>query len=126
MKFNKKIEKETSNKPSFIYLIFLHLLLLETSLNGVISKFAANQQFLSFKQIVLYGFMILNLGIYAILWQQIIKKIPLITAFSNKAITVIWGMVWGFIIFKESITWNMILGAVIVIAGVIIVVKSDE
>ena len=66
------------------------------------------------------------LGVYAVAWQQILKHFDLSTAFCNKAVTVIWGMVFGAIIFHEKITWNMIIGAVIVIVGVIMVVKSDE
>ena len=34
-------------------------------------------------------------------------------------------MLWGVLIFSETITWNMIVGAVIVVAGVIMVVKAD-
>lgn len=70
--------------------------------------------------------MIAILGVYAIAWQQIIKHIPLTTAFCNKAVGIVWGIMWGALIFKEAIKWNMILGAVIVIAGVIIVVTADE
>ena len=73
-----------------------------------------------------YGLVILNLGVYAIVWQQIIKKIPLNTAYSNKAITVVWGILWGYLFFQEQIKWNMIVGALIVIAGVIVVVMADE
>ena len=86
---------------------------------------AAQNDFLSFWFIFWYGLVILNLGIYAIVWQQIIKHLPLTTAYANKAITIVWGIHWGFIFFHEQIKWNMILGAVIVIAGVIVVVKSD-
>ena len=68
---------------------------------------------------------ILALGIYAIVWQQLLKHISLTTAFCNKAVTIIWGMLWGVLIFSETITWNMIVGAVIVIAGVVMVVKAD-
>ena len=58
--------------------------------------------------------------------MQIIKHLPLTTAYANKAIGIVWGILWGIIIFGEQIKWNMIVGAVIVIAGVILVVKSDE
>ena len=55
---------------------------------------------------------------------QLIEKLN--TAYSNKAITVVWGILWGALFFSEPIKWNMILGAVIVIIGVITVVKADE
>ena len=70
--------------------------------------------------------MIINLGFYAIVWQQIIKHLPLNTAYANKAVTIIWGILWGFLFFDEQIKWNMIVGAVVVIIGVILVVMADE
>ena len=108
------------------YYIALHIELFLFSLGGICSKFASGYEFLSFGFIFFYGLVILNLGVYAIVWQQIIKKLPLNTAYSNKAITVAWGILWGFLFFGETIKWNMILGAVIVIIGVIIVVRADE
>ena len=105
--------------------IFLHLIILQLSLGGVLSKFASQTDFMSVKFCLLYGLMIANLGVYAILWQQIIKKLPLTTAFCNKAINVIWGMLWGVIVFSETISWNMLLGSAIVLIGVVMVVKSD-
>ena len=108
------------------YFVFLHILLFFYSLSNVCSKLASKEEFLSFKFILLYGCIIAILGVYAIVWQQIIKHIPLTTAFCNKAIGIIWGIMWGVLLFGETIKWNMIVGAVIVIIGVIIVVKSDE
>lgn len=109
-----------------MYYIFLHAELLLFALGGVCSKMAAQNSFLSFWFIFWYGLVILNLGVYAVVWQQIIKHLPLTTAYANKAITIVWGILWGLVFFHEQIKWNMFLGAVIVIAGVIVVVKSDE
>ena len=114
-----------NKKSAFLY-VFLHILLLFLSLTGVCSKFASKEQFLSLKFCLFYVGIIAILGIYALAWQQILKHIPLTTAFCNKAVEIIWGIVWGMLIFKEQIKANMIIGAVIVIIGVIIVVKSDD
>lgn len=108
------------------YFIALHIELLLYSLGGICSKTAAKSEFLSFEFIFWYGLVILNLGIYAIVWQQIIKHLPLTTAYANKAVTIVWGILWGMIFFHEQIKWSMILGAIIVMAGVIMVVRSDE
>ncbi|MBE6828382.1 MAG: transporter [Ruminococcaceae bacterium] len=115
-----------TKQNNLIYFAVLHVLLFVYSFAGVLSKFASKEAFLSFRFILLYGGVIGILGIYAIVWQQILKHIPLTTAFCNKAVSIIWGIVWGFLIFKEAVTWNMLLGAVIVIIGVIIVVNADE
>ena len=106
--------------------IYLHLLLFLFSLCGVFSKLAAQNEFLSLKFCLFYGASILILGIYAILWQQILKKFSLTTAFFNKAVTIIWGMLWGVLFFKETITINMIIGTIVVLIGVGLVVKDYE
>ncbi|MBR7071469.1 MAG: EamA family transporter [Clostridia bacterium] len=120
--------KNTSNliEKKHFYYILLHILLAVNSIGGIFSKMASQHDFLSPEFCLFYAGIIGILMAYAIVWQQILKHIPLTTAFCNKAVSIIWGIVWGFLIFKESVTWNMIIGAVIVIVGVIIVVKSDE
>ncbi|MBQ7133522.1 MAG: transporter [Ruminococcus sp.] len=109
-----------------ISLINLNILLLVYSLSSVCSKIASQHEFMSLKFIFWYGLVILILGLYAIFWQQIIKHLPLNTAYANKAVTIVWGILWGMLFFKEVITWNMIIGAVVVIVGVILVVMADE
>ena len=106
--------------------VWLHLLLIFFSFCGVFSKLAAQNDFLSLKFCLFYGISILILGVYAILWQQVLKRFSLTTAFFNKAVTIIWGMLWGILFFKETITLNMIIGAIIVLIGVGLVVKDYE
>lgn len=117
-------KNETLSKLKFF--VILHVELLLFSFGGICSKMASQNSFLSFWFIFWYSLVILNLGVYAIVWQQIIKCLPLTTAYANKAITIVWGILWGFIFFQEQIKWNMIVGAVIVIVGVILVVTSDD
>lgn len=104
----------------------LHLLLFMFSFCGVFSKLAAQNEFLSIKFILFYGISIMILGIYAIFWQQILKKFSLTTAFFNKAVTIIWGMLWGALFFKEVITWNMMVGTIVVLVGIGLVVNDYE
>lgn len=112
-------------KKKFKILFLLHIMLMLYSMSGIFSKLAAKQQFMSRSFCFYYGMIILLLGFYAIGWQQIIKRLPLTTAFANKAITVVWGIIWGTVFFGETISWNKILGAGCVIVGVIIFAKSD-
>ncbi|NLB91485.1 MAG: transporter [Clostridiales bacterium] len=65
------------------------------------------------------------LGIYALLWQQIIKEFSLITAYANKGVTVLYSMLWGKLLFHEAITWNRVLGVVLIIFGMIFVAKGE-
>ena len=110
----------SKTKNTWKILLFLHLLLGVYSLSGVFSKKAAGETFLSLRFCLFYGGIIFLLGIYAIFWQQIIKRMPLTTAYANKAVTVIWGLVWGIVIFGEGITIKKVIGALIVMAGIVI------
>lgn len=112
-------------KKLYVYM-GLHILLLVYSASTVFSKLASGYSFLSFKFLLCYGMVLLLLGAYAVFWQQIIKRLPLMTAYANKAVTVVWGIVWGAVFFDEKITWGKALGAALVIAGVIIYVSGDR
>ena len=104
----------------------LHLLLMMFSVMGICSKTAANQEFMSFPFLFYYGLMLAILAVYAVAWQQIIKRLPLTTAFANKAVTVVWGMVWGVVAFREQISLNKVIGSVIIILGIVLYSKAGE
>lgn len=116
--------KKTSNRA--IWFLILHIFIIISSFTTVFSKFASRCDFLTFWWLLFYGLNMLFLFIYAIGWQQIIKHLPLNTAYTNKAVSIAWGLIWGLTFFGEAITWNKIVGALIVIGGVIVVVKSDD
>lgn len=112
-------------RSKFSTLFALHLMLMLYSMSEICSKKAAGESFLSVRFRLYYGTVILLLGVYAIGWQQVIKRIPLTTAFANKAVTVVWGLVWGALFFREAVTPGKLLGAVLVIAGVILFERAD-
>lgn len=114
------------SKISIKNLIFLHILLFFYSLASVCSKMAASYDFLTKGFIVYYGLVLVILAVYALLWQQILKRMPLTVAFANKAVVIIWGIVWGMVLFGESLTPGMVVGSVVIIAGIVLVVSDDE
>jgi drug/metabolite transporter (DMT)-like permease len=119
----KKKKGKNSKLNSYI---LLHGLLIVYSFSSVLSKLAANEEFLSFKFCLCYSGIIVLLGIYAIFWQQIIKKLPLTSAYANRAITIIWGILWGMIFFKENLTLGMIIGSLLIISGIVLYALSDS
>lgn len=116
-------EKKKSRKSIYIK---LHIILLLYSISAVCSKKAAGVPLFSTKFFILYGSCILFLGLYALGWQQILKKLPLTTAFANKAITVVWGIVWGSLLFRETINIRHIIGAALVVLGVVLYAYADS
>lgn len=119
------MKKITDIKKYFPY-ILLHILLFVYSCCGIFSKTAAGKEFLSLEWCFNYGMVIVIMGVYALLWQQILKHIPLNIAFANKAVTIIWGMIWSALFFSESITVGKLIGATVVFAGVVITITGGE
>ena len=95
------------------------------SISSVVSKFASGKDFLSFGFLLFYGLDVMILGIYALLWQQVIKKFELSIAYANKAITLLWALVWGIVLFHEQITPGKVAGIVLVMIA-IFVLNSGE
>lgn len=116
-----KLKKELV-KP----LLLLHAIMLLYSVSTICSKLAAGETLLSIKFILLYGGLLFILFVYAILWQQVLKKMPLTTAYANKAVVIIWGLVWGSLFFGEQITVQKILGSLVIIIGVGLVVTDKN
>ena len=108
------------------WFLLLHVNLGIYAGSSVCSKLAAQQPFLSAAFIVLYGLMLLALVTYAVGWQQVIKHLPLTTAYANKAITVVWGILLGFLLFGESITLRQFIGAAVIIVGIVLFVRADN
>lgn len=104
----------------------LHLILMFYAIGGIFSKLAAQESFLSKDYIINYLIVLAILAIYALIWQKLLKKLPLTVAMANKSVTVIWGMIFGYFIFHEQISFFNILGAGIIIIGIIIVVRGDK
>ncbi len=113
-------------RKKLFVLLGLHIMLMFFSMSGIASKLAAGEKFLSPKFILYYGVIIGLLGVYAIVWQQIIKRIPLTTAYANRAVTIVWGIIWGVLFFHENVTPLKVIGAVIVIVGVVLFATADE
>lgn len=106
--------------------IFLHILLAFYSLSGVLSKLASGQAFLSFPFFYCYGGVLFVLVLYALGWQQVLKRLPLTLAFSNKAVTLVWSMVFGVLVFGEQVRWTQLLGCALAVTGVVIFARSKE
>lgn len=75
-----------------------------------------------FFYVISLGFM----GIYAILWQLVLKKIDLSKAYPFKCFTILFALIFGFVIWREPITFKMIVGIILIFSGVLLVGAQDE
>lgn len=101
--------------------LLLTFAMLIYSFTAITNKMASRNKVLSSGWILFYGIGILLLCIYACVWQQVLKKMELGKAYTGKALATVLEFLWGWIIFKEQINLQMIIGGTIVIIGVIIV-----
>ena len=108
------------SRTGFREILLLNILLLVYSFSNVFSKLAAGETFLSIRFCLYYGAVLFLLAVYALGWQQIIRKMPLTTAFAQKAVTVVWGILWGILFFGEKMTWGKGFGALLIIAGILL------
>ena len=108
------------------WFLLLHVILGVYAGSSVCSKLAARQPFLSAAFILLYGLMLAALVVYAVGWQQVIKHLPLTTAYANKAVTVVWGIRLGLAVFGEAVTLRQVIGAAIIICGIVLFVRADN
>lgn len=108
-----------------VYLL-LHILLLVYAVACIFSKKAAGTTFGSGRFFLFYGLNLLLLGVYAVGWQQVLKRIPLTSAYAHKSITVIWGVVFGVLLFHETLNFRQIAGVLLVICGIVLYSVSDR
>ena len=100
--------------------ILLQISFLIYSCSSIVAKLASGNEVMSLKFILFYGLEVVILGVYAILWQQVIKKFELSVAYANKAVTLLWALLWSVLIFHEKLQWNHIAGVAIVIVGIVV------
>ena len=85
---------------------------------SVFSKFASQHAFLSLKYCLGIAGAIGVMGVYAICWQQILKRIELSTAYMFKGTSLIFIMLFAFAFFGEAISLMNIIGAAVIITGI--------
>jgi len=91
---------------------------------GVCTKMAALQETLSLPYILWFCGAVAIIGIYAILWQQVLRRIELSTAYMFKGTTLIFTMLIAAMLFGEAITLPNIVGSVIIITGITLLARA--
>ncbi len=96
------------------------------SLSGIFSKQASKYEIFSIQYILYFCGIILILCIYALLWQQVLKKVPLSIAMANKPIVLIFSFIWAIVLFKEAISVKTLIGGIFICLGVFVIGKTDR
>ncbi len=110
------MKKKTSMKD----ILLMQLVFLIYSCSSVVAKIASANDVVSIKFVMFYGLQVVILGIYALLWQQLIKRVELSVAYANKAVCLLWALIWSVVLFHETLKVNQVVGILIVVAGIAI------
>lgn len=94
------------------------------SFSGVFAKLASGQPVFSTSFIGYYALELVCLFIYAILWQQFLKRLDLAVAYANRAAAILWMIIWSRFFFDETITRQNIFGIAFILAGILLI-NSD-
>lgn len=102
-------------------ILMLQAVVVIYTLSSVVAKLATGKELFSFSFFLFYGLEIAILGVYAILWQQMIKRFDLSIAYANRAMALLWSALWAVLLFREGLGPKQVAGIVLVILGTVIV-----
>lgn len=105
----------------YLALIGVNLIYACTS---IFTKMASRQEMLSWPYLLWIAGAIGVMGVYAVLWQQVIKRMPLSTAYMFKGVALVFVLLISALLFGETITMNNLIGSVIIIAGIVLFAKA--
>ena len=110
------MKTETQKRITMKDILILQLIIMIYTFSSICAKLASGQETL-FRLLLFTGLEFLCLAVYAILWQQAIKIFDLSVAYANRAMVLLWSMIWAVLVFHDTITLKNILGVALVIAG---------
>lgn len=111
---NKEVSNKKISAPMFF--VIQGTVCLYTS-SGIAAKLASGYPFLSWEFGLCYGIEIVILGLYAVMWQQVIKRVDLSVAYANRSLSIFWSMLWAVWLFDDVITLNNIFGILLILVG---------
>ena len=102
-------------------ILMLQGIIIIYTLSGIMSKKASANSAEPVRFMFFVGMDLLFLGIYALLWQQMIKRFELSVAYANRSMAILWSMVWAVVFFHDNITIKNVIGVVLVMIGTLII-----
>lgn len=91
---------------------------------SIFTKVASRQEMLSWPYLLWIASAIGVMGLYALLWQQVIARMPLSTAYMFKGTSLVFVLLISALLFGETITTSNLIGSAIIIAGIVLYAKS--
>ncbi|CAM4215240.1 EamA family transporter [Paenibacillus phoenicis] len=63
-------------------------------------------------------------GIATLLWFAVLSRLPLSVAYPLQALAYVLALLPAYFLFHETITWNKLLGVIVILLGVFLLAKS--
>ena len=95
------------------------------SLAGIFLKKGSQHPFLSFTFLACYAATLFCVFLFALIWQQVLRKYELMVAYAWRGTLFLWTFLWAVLFFGETVTFNNLVGAGIIFSGILLVVRSE-
>ena len=84
----------------------------------------ALRMLLEWRFVCIVFLMFFALGLYAFIWQRLIKGAKIAVVYANKSSSILWGQLAAIVLFREHVARGSLLGLFVIIAGIILVNTS--
>lgn len=111
----------TKSYKTYLALIGVNLVYACTS---IFTKMASQQEPMSFPYLLWIAGAVGVMGVYAMLWQQVISRMSLSTAYMFKGTSLIFVLLISALLFGETITINNLIGSAIIVLGIVLYAKA--
>ena len=109
------------NKKEITILVGVNLVYACTS---IFTKMASQQEAMSWPYLLWIAGAIAIMGVYALLWQQVIKRMSLSASYMFKGTSLVFILLISALLFDEAITLNNMIGSAIIIFGIVLFAKA--
>ncbi len=92
---------------------------------SIFAKLASGEIFFSVTFFLFAGAELIALFLYALVWQQVMKKTELTVAYANREMYLLWSLLWAAAFFHEKITAANMIGCILVIVGTVVITADD-
>lgn len=65
-------------------------------------------------------------GLYAVVWQQLLKRLPLSLAYMFKGTSLLFVLLLSALFLGDAIAWQNLVGAALIIVGIVLFARADE
>lgn len=115
--------KQTLGLGNIVWLLGVNLLY---ALVSLLAAMVARLPMFSLMFLLGVGGVFLLFGLYAIVWQQLLKRLPLSLAYMFKGTSLLFVLLLSALFLGDAITWENLVGAALIIVGIVLFARVDE